>query len=98
MNREQAIALYESGFWKDMSLEDRARFQLFEPRLCMPFGVFQEAVEKTLDRPVYTHEFGASNIAALRAEFNGDKPAPTLEDILNLIPQNKRLVIVVSPS
>ena len=30
---------------------------MFESKLCMPFSIFQEAVEKTLGRPVWTHEF-----------------------------------------
>ena len=64
MTKEQAIALHDSGFWREMTLEDRARFQLHEPRLCMPFDVFHEAVEKTLGRPVFTHEFADSEALA----------------------------------
>lgn len=58
MRKEDAIALSESKFWETMSYRDRAMFQMFEPLLCMPFDVFHEAVEKTLSRPVFTHEFG----------------------------------------
>jgi hypothetical protein len=34
----------------------------------MPFDVFHEAVEKTIGRPVFTHEFGV-NANGIRAEI-----------------------------
>jgi len=43
LTKEQAIALAKSGFWESMSYRDRAMFQMFEDRLCMPFDVFHEA-------------------------------------------------------
>lgn len=52
MTKEQVIKLAESEFWKDVTYEQIAKFQLFEDLLCMPFDVFHEAVEKTLGRPV----------------------------------------------
>ena len=58
MTREQAIELAESKFWESMSFRERATFQLFEEKMCMPFDVFHEAIVKTLGRPVWTHEFG----------------------------------------
>src|SRR5262249_19115264 len=58
MTPEEALALYESKFWETMPYADRAKSQLFEDRLCMPFDVYHEAVEKTLGRPVLTHELG----------------------------------------
>ena len=58
MTKEQAIALAESNFWEGMSHREIAEFQMMEEKLCMPFTVFHEAVEKTLGRPVFTHEFG----------------------------------------
>ena len=51
ITKEQAIALLNSGFWEPMSFRERAMFQMFQKLLCMPFSVFHEAVEKTLDRP-----------------------------------------------
>jgi hypothetical protein len=93
MTRDDAVFLSESRFWEQLSYRERAMFQLWEERLCMPFEVFHEAVEKALDRPVYTHEFGL-NLDGLRRELLGDQPAPTLDDILALIPADKRVVIV----
>jgi hypothetical protein len=92
MTKEQAIELAESEFWKDMSLRERATFQLFEEKLCMPFDVFHEAVEKTLSRPVFTHEFGL-NVEGLKSELIGERPMPTIAEIINLIPEEKRIIL-----
>ncbi|MDE1139904.1 MAG: hypothetical protein PW999_09675 [Paraburkholderia tropica] len=95
MTKDEAIALSESKFWEPMSYRERAVFQIFEDRLCMPFSVFHEAIEKALDRPVFTHEFGL-NREGLQKELMGEVPAPTMEEIMNLIPAEKRLIIAVS--
>ena len=91
MTEDNAKVLYLSGFWKHLTDYEKAKFQLFEDRLCMPFDVFHEAVEKTLKRPVFTHEFARPE--ALRNEFNGGRPAPTMEEIINLIPEQKRIIV-----
>lgn len=92
LTKEQAIKLHNTEWWKTASKEDIVKFQLFETRLCCPFDVFQEAVEHVLKRPVWTHEF--ADFKRLQAEYLGDKPAPTFEEILNLIPADKRVVVV----
>ena len=92
MTKNEAMALYESKFWEQMSFRDRAMFQMFEDLLCMPFGVFHEAVEKALGRPVFTHEFGL-NREGLRRELLGAAPSPTMGDIIALIPKSKRIVL-----
>jgi hypothetical protein len=93
MTKEQAIALSESGWWKPLSHRERAMFQMFEERLCMPFDVFHEAVEKALGRPVFTHEFGL-NADGLKKELLGEQPAPTRDEIWNLIPADKRILVI----
>ena len=60
----------------------------------MPFSVFHEAVEKVLDRPVWTHEFALPE--RLRAEMLGERSAPTFKEILDLIPAEKKIVIGIS--
>jgi hypothetical protein len=92
MEKQQAIDLYESKFWEGMSMEEIAKFQLFEDKLCMPFDIFHEAIEKVLNRPVFTHEFAYSD--NLKKEMLGEKPAPDFDDILNLIPENKRIIVI----
>lgn len=95
LTKEQAIDLYHSGWWKNLSAHDIVMVQLFEEkiRICIPFGKFHRAIEEVLKRPVYTHEFGL-NLEGLRKEFLGDIPTPTFEEIVNLIPIEKRILIV----
>ena len=95
LTKEQAITLYNSGWWKGISAHDIVMFQLFEEtvRICIPFEKFHKAMEEVLDRSVYIHEFGL-NIKGLRKEFLGDIQAPTLKEIINLIPKEKRVLIV----
>lgn len=94
MTREEAIAFHDSRAWESMTLREIAEFQINEERLCIPFSVFHEAIEKTLGRPVFTHEFGL-NLDGLRAELFDGKPAPTLEQIVDMVPEEKRVVLVV---
>jgi hypothetical protein len=96
MTKEQAIALFESGWWKELTLRQRAEFQLIEDLLCMPFEVFHEAVEKTLGRPVYTHEFGLAR-KELISELLGDRQAPTLKEMMQLIPADKAILLLIAP-
>ena len=76
-----------------MTAREIAEFQLFTEQLCLPFTVFHKALEEALGRPVWTHELGL-NVDGLRAELRGDQGTPTLEDIINLIPEDKRIIIV----
>ncbi len=96
MTKKQAIAFHDSEAWKAWSVLDRALFQLQEPLLCMPFAVFQEAVEKALGRPVFTHEFAFGGRERMLEELCGDRTAPTLIEIMELIPEEKRVVVVVN--
>jgi hypothetical protein len=90
--KEQAIALAESDWWKDLPAVAVAGFQLFEDRLCMPFDEFHKAVEEALGRPVWTHEF--ADRKHLRDEYQGKRKPPTFEEILDMIPAGKRVLIV----
>jgi len=92
LSKNGAQALFDSQFWIEMSQRDIAEFQLWQERLCMPFNVFHEAITNALGRPVYTHEFGL-NWEGLKKEFLGELPTPTLQDIIELIPEEKRIII-----
>lgn len=95
MTKEQAIALADSKWWVGVSAHDIVMFQLFEPLLCMDFSTFHKAVETALDRPVWTHEFASSNVENLKKEFLGDRHPPMMEEIINLIPQEKRVLLII---
>jgi hypothetical protein len=92
VTKDEALALADSGFWEHLSHEERARFQIAEERLCMPFGVFHEAVEKTLGRSVFTHEFGL-NHDGLKAEILDGAEPPTMDEIIGLLPPDKTIVL-----
>lgn len=94
MTRDEAISLYDSEFWLEMTHEEIAKFQLFEDRLCMPFGIFHEAVNRTLNRHVLTHEF-STNSDGLKKELLGEQEPPSFEDIINMIPESKRIIVKV---
>jgi len=91
LTREQAIAIAQSGEWKDWTDDEIVKFQLFQKRLCLPFDEFHRAVEGVLGRPVYTHEF--AHVDNLRAEYLGERQAPTFDEIIGLIPKEKLIVI-----
>lgn len=92
LTNEQAIEMAKSKEWENWTPEQVVRFQLFQKRLCMDFGHFHKSIETVLGRPVYTHEFGL-DYEGLVMEYLGEKATPTLEEIINLIPEEKRIII-----
>lgn len=93
LTQEQAIAFAESRVWLNWTAEQVVRFQLFQQLLCMDFGHFSKAMSEVLDRPVYTHEFASSNYQNLVLEYLGERPTPTLDEIIDLIPAEKRIIV-----
>ena len=94
INKQTAIKLAKSKFWETMTAKEIAEFQLNTELLCMPFSIFHKAVEEALGRSVWTHEFAFSE--GLKKELLGENPAPTMEEIINLIPKDKRVILVVT--
>lgn len=94
LTSKQAIAFCKSRIWENWTDEQIVKFQLFQKKLCMDFSVFHKAIEAVLKRPVYTHEFGSKIYNRLVKEFLGKKKAPTLDEIVELIPKEKRLIIL----
>lgn len=91
LTREQAIALASSEEWKNWTDEEIVRFQLYQRRLCMDFSRYHQALEVVLGRPVFSHELGDSE--RLQDEYEGKRSAPTLDEIINMIPEEKRILI-----
>ena len=92
LTRERAVVIFKSGEWKEWSLEYIAKLQLYQDRLCVPFGKFHEAITQELGREVWTHEF--ADIERLRAEYEGKRKKPTLVEIMEQIPEVKRLFVI----
>ena len=91
LTKEQAIAIHDSGVWREWNHEQIVRFQLFQKRLAVPFGRFHEAMEAVLGRSVFTHEFADDE--ALILEYLGEKHPPTIQEIIQMIPKDKRFII-----
>jgi hypothetical protein len=92
IGREAAIKLAESKWWVGMEPKQIAKTGLLITELCLPFDVLHEAVEKALGRPVFTHEFGL-NYDGIIQELLGERDAPTLEQIIEMIPEGKRIIL-----
>lgn len=88
----QAIEVAASRWWVTATDDQIVRFQLFEERLCMPFNVFHQIVERVLRRPIWSHEFACPG--RLREEYLGGRPAPTFEELLAQLPALKTIVVV----
>lgn len=94
LTKEQAIAFCNNDLYEFMTNKQIVDFQLFQKRLCMPFGIFQEAITKILNRPVFTHSFAFRD--NLVKEYLGNKNVPDIEEALKSIPEEKLKVIFSS--
>lgn len=93
LTKKQAIAFCENKLYEGMTSRQIAEFQMEQDRLCVPFDVFHKAITEALGRPVFTHEMGL-NYDGLRKELYGENEPPTLEEIITLIPEDKRIMIL----
>lgn len=91
LTEKEAIDFAKSKVWEKWTHEQIVRFQLFQKRLAIDFGKFHEALEAVLKRPVFTHEL--AYIDNIKREYLGEKEMPTLDEIINLIPAEKRIII-----
>jgi len=92
IGKDKAIALANSNWWEGRSAREIAKFQLFTEELSMPFDIFHQKLEEALGRPVWTHELGL-NFDGIALEFLGEKDAPTMDEIIELIPAEKRILV-----
>ena len=94
LTSKQAIEFAKSDIWKEWSDEEIVKFQLYQKKLCMDFSRFQDAMEGVLKRPVWTHEFAfASDPGGIIEEYEGKCGKPNMDDIINLIPKEKRILV-----
>ncbi|MFZ2414425.1 MAG: hypothetical protein WAW33_00230 [Minisyncoccia bacterium] len=87
---------YAYKWWESSDPFEIAWGQLNEPILVMDIGKYMEALNTVLDRPVYNHELTSSNLEKLREEIRGNRPAPSLEEIIKMIPEEKRIIVELS--
>lgn len=93
LTKKQAKMIYDSDIWKQWADEEVVKFQLFQKLLCMDFSRFHEAMERVLKRPIYTCEFGF-NVEGMKKEYLGEKEPPTLKEIIEMLPKEKRILII----
>ena len=93
IGRDTAIELAETHWWELCTEREAAEFQMAVDELCMPFSEFHRCLEAALGRPVWTHEL-ALNYDGIAAELLGERSAPTFDEIVALIPESKRIVLV----
>jgi hypothetical protein len=91
IGREAAIKMAQSGWWKDLSPRQICKVQLFIKECCMPFREFTTALNEALGRPVYTHEL--ADIQSIQLEYLGEKDAPTMEEIVGMLPAEKVIIL-----
>lgn len=94
ITKAEAIIIGESGLWKDMPVRERCWLVLESGLCCYPFGQFHEDLEACLGRPVWTHELGLA-FDEIKREFLGETEPPAMQDFLDLIPEEKRIVVVL---
>lgn len=92
LTKDQALKFYDSKVWETWTDKQIVEFQLFQDKLCVPFSRFHKAMEKVLDRLVFTREFAFPDL--LKREFLGKKSAPTVQEIMELISKDKRIFIL----
>lgn len=96
IGRKAAINLAQAKWWEGKTARQITKFQLFTAEMCMPFPEFHKALEESLGRPVFTHEL-ALNFDRIALEFLGEADAPTMQEIIDLIPEQKRIAIITPP-
>lgn len=94
LSKSEAIEYFDNKKWEGLDYREIATFQMRQKRLCIPFSVFHEAVEKTLGRPVWTHEF-ALNYDGILKELEGGDDNPTMQEIIEMLPADKTIVVQV---
>ena len=82
LTKEEAISIAEYGLHEKLNSREIVELQLFQDKLCMPFGAFHKAIEKELGRGVFTHEF--ANTKRLIEEFKGIINTPSFSETLDV--------------
>ena len=92
--RQEAIDFADSKEWYHWNDRELVAFQLYQEICCVPFEYFHAALERELGRGVYIHELGEkTNWRNIVNEFLGNRPAPSLHDIISLLPAEKVIIL-----
>lgn len=95
MTKKEATNFFDNKGWMLLNERKRAELQINQDLLCMPFDIFHSAIEKTIGRSIFTHEFGSKGHVGLKKELFEGKAPPTFQEIMELIPEDKRVLVVI---
>jgi hypothetical protein len=73
--------------------ERAAEMEVWYGPLEVPFDKLHQRFEELLGRPVFTHEMGLNKDGLIREAR--DRQPPTMQEIVELIPEEKRIVVVI---
>ena len=85
MTKEEAIKIYETGWWEEIDLKIVVSFQLLSDRICMDFDDFLTGLNEVLGRVVNVHELYTKT--KLLDEIYGIGNHPTHEELIKQIPK-----------
>lgn len=94
ITEQKAKELLLSKFWEKLTAREIVQFQIDAELTCMPFNVFHKALEESLGRGVYTHEIGL-NWEGLKEELKGNRKAPTIKEVMELLIAESIPVVIV---
>ena len=92
VGKEKAIAMADSLWWEGMPAKEAAKIMLTICELCVPNTIFHRTMESALGRTVFASEFASLDI--LWEELVGNRPSPTFDEIIKMLPQGKELLVV----
>lgn len=59
----------------------------------VPFELIHGRIEQLAGRPVWTHEMGTSNFESLATQCRWENRPATMAEIVELIPEEKRIIL-----
>jgi hypothetical protein len=92
LSKEEAIEIGKSGVWKEWDATKKVLVQLFNDLMCIPISEYQNALNEVLGRLVLTHELAYPDM--LRDEYLTLRPPPTMQEIIDLMPGDRPLIVV----
>lgn len=84
----QAIAIYNSGIWQDMTEKQICDMQLLQDRLCVPLDILHDAMNVCLGRPITNLEL-LTQRSELTREYILKNGKPSCEDVMALLIDNQ---------
>lgn len=91
---ERAMKLVATKWWETATPREIAHLQLWRRECICPLSLFVDSLSPALGRPVMHHELGC-DWDGLCLELIGERDAPTMQQIVGLIPEDKRMVLEV---